>query len=420
MFCDGLLAIKGSYIGADRWEWTKAAITSRAGLGEALGEELTVEEKQQIENQERQRVAKEQYRATIRAELERSPVPARRKNRLGILLGAACLIGAAIGLLTWERKVAPPPAPQSPVKAPPREIAEKYSGAVVVLETYDDRGQRVARSSGFISSPAGEVVTNYDVIRGGVRMQVQLHDQSTHDVQYIAGFDIPNDIAVLQIEGADLPSVHLGNSSSVKIGDHVTALGASLDLDGTLMDGIISAVRETGSTHVFQTTAPVFRGASGGPIFDDYGSVVALVGSGGASAGSLNIAIPIDPVKELLRAARHITFAELLSATVVHQPILTSSLSVPPQVIYLPVDVPPQGGVLTGSFSVYGGLGNDLGVSVVSANGTIWNGGVIRGSGDLNIPLGAGRYSVVFNNKMAAYWIASKTVSGSIELSYYR
>ena len=193
-----------------------------------------------------------------------------------------------------------------------------------------------------------------------------------------------------------------------------------MGLDSTLTDGIISAVREAGSFRLFQTSAPISHGSSGGPLFDDYGDVVALAVSTVEAGENLNFAVPIDSAKALLKNERQMSFAELLSTTLVHQPILASSLSVPPQVIGLDLVVPQQGGRLSGSFSVSGGLGNDLGVSVVSSNSVIWNGGVVRGSGTLNIPLRAGPYKVVFNNKMGPFWVSPKTVSGSIELSYYR
>jgi S1-C subfamily serine protease len=225
----------------------------------------------------------------------------------------------------------PSSTPPAPVKVSPGEIAAKFSDAVVVLESYNDQGQKLAQGSGFIFSPDGKVFTNYHVIRGAARMQVRMHDQSTHDAEYVAGVDMQHDIAALQIEGNGLPSVHLGNSSTVKTGDHVTALGAPLGLESTLTDGIISAVREAGSFRVFQTSAPVSHGSSGGPLFDDYGDVVALAVSTVEAGENLNFAVPIDSAKALLKSEHQTTFAELLASTTVHQPILTSSLSVPPQ-----------------------------------------------------------------------------------------
>ena len=322
---------------------------------------------------------------------------------------------------TATRPPSAPPPPPAPLKLSPGEIAAKYSDAVVVLESYDDQGQKLAQGSGFVLSPDGKVFTNYHVIRGASRMLVRMHDQTTHDVEYIAGFDMAHDVAALKISGEGLPAVHLGNSRAVKTGDHVTFLGAPLGLESTLSDGIISAVREAGNFRLFQTSAPISHGSSGGPLFDDYGNVVGLAVATMETGENLNFAVPIDAAKALLIRERKMSFDEMLSQTAVRQPILTSSLSVPPQVMAFDILVPQQGGLLAGSLSIAGGLGNDLGVSLASANGSVvWNGGVIQRYGNLSIPLRGGRYKLVFNNKMGPFWVSSKTVSGTVELSYYR
>lgn len=82
--------------------------------------------------------------------------------------------------------------------------------------------------------------------------------------------------------------------------------------------------------------------------------------------------------------------------------------------------VPQQGGVLTGAFSIAGGFGNDLGVSLASVSGVaIWNGGVVQNRANLNVPLPGGRYKLILNNKVGALWVAPKTVSGTVVLNYY-
>jgi hypothetical protein len=307
------------------------------------------------------------------------------------------------------------------VKLSPADIASKYSDAVVVLENYNDQGQKSSQGSGFVFSSDGQVLTNYHVVRGASRMAARMHNQTIRDVEYVVGLDIDHDIAVLKIAGDGLPSVNLGNSSAVKAGDHVTVLGAPLGLESTLSDGIISAVRESGAFRLFQTSAPISHGSSGGPIFDDYGNVVGLAVAILEAGENLNFAVPIDSAKTLIASERQTSFAELLSMTTVRQPILTSSISIPPQVMTLDIPVPPQGGTLAGSFSIAGGLGNDLGISLASDNGTlVWNGGTIKNFGNLSIRLRGGRYRLVLNNKMGAFWVASKTISGTIELAYYR
>ena len=115
------------------------------------------------------------------------------------------------------------------------------------------------------------------------------------------------------------------------------------------------------------------------------------------------------------------SFAELLSETAVHQPVLASSVSLPSQVTAVPIVVPQQGGILAGSFSISGGMGNDLGMALAAENGAlVWNGGVVRNSGNLNLRLRGGHYKLVLNNKMGPFWVSPKTLSGTIELSFYR
>jgi S1-C subfamily serine protease len=368
--------------------------------------------------------------STVRTSKLRLPTP------LVMVLGGCLAIVAIVGVayMVNQGKTAfmgaAPPLPAGsktaikeppPVKLSPGEISAKYSDAVVVLENYNDQGQKASQGSGFVCSPDGTVLTNYHVIRGASRMTARMHDQSTHDVEYIAGFDIQHDVAALKIEGMELPAVRLGDSLAVKTGDHVVALGAPLGLESTLSDGIISAIREAGSFRLFQTSAPISHGSSGGPIFDDYGSVIALAVATIEIGENLNFAVPIDSAKAMLNRERQTSFAELLTTTTMHQSIISSSLSLPPQIVTINVAVPPQGGTLSGSLSISGGMGNDLGISVASNTGAlVWNGGVIQNNANLNLRLPGGRYTLVLNNHVGAFWVSTKTVSGSVDLTYYR
>jgi len=331
--------------------------------------------------------------------------------------GKASLIGHAATVPAASKPTPEPP----PVKLSPGDISTKYSDAVVVLENYNDQGQVASQGSGFICSPDGMVLTNYHVIRGASRMTARMHDQSIHEVEYVGGFDMQHDIAALKIDGASLPSVRVGTSYGVKTGDHVVVLGAPLGLESTLSDGIISAIREGGTFRIFQTSAPISHGSSGGPIFDDYGNVIALAVAKMEAGENLNFVIPIDSAKPLLTQSRQTGFPELLAMTTVHQAIITSTISVPPQVVQYNIVVPPQGGTLTGSLLISGGMGNDIGLAVASANGAVmWNGGVVQRNANLNLRLLGGRYTLVLNNHVGAFWVSPKTVSGTVELTYYR
>lgn len=143
---------------------------------------------------------------------------------------------------------------------------------------------------------------------------------------------------------------------------------------------------------------------------------MATIGTG----ENLNFAVPIDSAAGLLASTQHTSFADMRAATIVRQPILSSSISVPPQVMEFDLNA-PQGGVLSGDFSIAGGMGNDLGVSLISATGgLVWNGGIIQRAGNLNLQLQGGRYKLVFNNRMGPFWVSPKTLSGTLELCYYR
>ena len=370
---------------------------------------------------------------------KKAAVPTGPAMRVGLIVFASIAIVALTGMVyslnrgkagpsvvaamvapTASSKLAPIQEPL-PAKLSPGDIAAKYSVAVVVLENYNDQGQKASQGSGFICSPDGTVLTNYHVIRGASRMTARMHDQSVHDVEYVGGFDVEHDVAAVKIDGESLPSVHMGNSALIKTGDHVVALGAPLGLESTLSDGIISAVREAGASRIFQTSAPVSHGSSGGPIFDDYGSVIALAVATIEAGENLNFAIPINSAKTLLTRTRQTSFTDLQSMTTMRRPIITSSISVPPQVMAFNIAVPQQGAVLTGALSIAGGIGNDLGMSLVSDNGVvIWNGGIIKNNASLDFRLRGGRYKLVLNNKMGPFWMSPKTVSGTVELTYYR
>jgi S1-C subfamily serine protease len=397
---------------------------------------LTPEDQKRIEEEE-------QYRAQVRARYNSFVVPW-KPLALGLIIALLVVAAAVVtGNLAHrnssvaeshpepppvaqkanqaEGEALPKPSPVVPVKLTPGGISQKYANAVVLLENYNERGLKALQGSGFLTTAEGNLLTNYHVIRGASRMVARLHDGSTHEVELISGFDVEHDVAAVKIEGAGLPSVQLGSSVEVKTGDHVTALGAPLGLENTLSDGIISAVREFGSFRLLQTTTPISHGSSGGPLFDDFGNVIGLAVLKVDAGENLNFAVPIDQAKPLLTNDRHVSFPELLAQTAVTQPVLTSTV-IPAQAVPIDIQVPPQGGRLAGSFSIYGGLGNDLAISLVSTTTgqLVWNGGMARNYATLDIPLRGGRYRLWLNNHVGPFWVDAKTLAGSVELRYYR
>ncbi|RMR03353.1 Serine protease, MucD [Pseudomonas savastanoi pv. glycinea] len=162
--------------------------------------------------------------------------------------------------------------------------------------------QREAQSlgSGFIISADGYVLTNNHVIDGADEILVRLSDRSELKAKLV-GTDPRTDVAVLKIEGKDLPTVKLGNSEKLKVGEWVLAIGSPFGFDHSVTKGIVSAKGRSlpNDTYVpfIQTDVAINPGNSGGPLFNMEGEVVGInsqifTRSGGFMG--LSFAIPID------------------------------------------------------------------------------------------------------------------------------
>ena len=166
--------------------------------------------------------------------------------------------------------------------------------------------------SGFIIDAAGHIITNNHVVADAERLTVALQDGRSFEAM-IVGRDPRTDLAVIKIEGESLPTVALGTSEDLAIGQWVIAIGNALGLPGgpTVTVGVVSAVGRTArpdATFLFdliQTDAAINPGNSGGPLIDLDGRVVGIntltagrIGSG-LQAQGIGFAIAIDTAKPL-------------------------------------------------------------------------------------------------------------------------
>jgi serine protease Do len=171
--------------------------------------------------------------------------------------------------------------------------------------------------SGFIVSADGYIVTNNHLIQGvngtGTvdSITITLSDRREFPARVI-GRDSASDLALLKIEGSNLPFVNWGDSARARVGDWVVAIGNPYGLGGTVTAGIISALHRgvTGSgayDRYIQTDASINMGNSGGPMFDMAGNVIginsALISPTGASVG-IGLAIPAEAAKPVIDALR--------------------------------------------------------------------------------------------------------------------
>ncbi|MCU1459558.1 MAG: trypsin-like serine protease with C-terminal domain [Actinomycetia bacterium] len=183
--------------------------------------------------------------------------------------------------------------------------------------------QTGAAGTGFIISSDGYVVTNNHVIAdAGGRIEVTFDSGSSKSAK-VVGADSRNDIAVLKVDGVtDLPTVQLGNSSELTVGDDVIAIGNALALEGgpTVTRGIVSGLNRTIDTEAgtltdaVQTDASINHGNSGGPLVNSRGQVIGIVDAIADPSTNQNVdfAIAIDhakPVIETLKAGKKVQTA---------------------------------------------------------------------------------------------------------------
>lgn len=179
--------------------------------------------------------------------------------------------------------------------------------------------------SGFIISPDGYIVTNNHVISGAEgpngpavvsSIKVIMPDRTEYDAKLV-GRDVTSDLAVLKIEGKNLPFVKFGDSTKTRVGDWVVAIGNPFGLGGTVTAGIVSALhRVTGQGGAYdryiQTDASINQGNSGGPMFDINGNVIGIntmiFSPTGGNVG-IGFAIPAEqawPIVETLKGGAKI------------------------------------------------------------------------------------------------------------------
>jgi S1-C subfamily serine protease len=162
--------------------------------------------------------------------------------------------------------------------------------------------------TGFIISPEGEILTNNHVAGGGAQLTVTLSDKKVYKAK-VLGFDPRNDLALIKIDaGRKLPTIKLGDSEHLVVGQKVLAIGNPFQFEGTLTTGIVSSLDRTIETEerklegMIQTDAAINPGNSGGPLLDSHGNVIGINTAIYGAQGSIGIgfAMPIARAKAML------------------------------------------------------------------------------------------------------------------------
>ncbi len=176
--------------------------------------------------------------------------------------------------------------------------------------------RQVGTGTGFIVDPSGMIVTNNHVAGDNTATyKVHLNDGRSLPATFVAA-DALNDIAVLKVNAANLPTLPLGNSDAIEVGQTVVAIGNSLGrYQNTVTRGVISGTGRNvvagdnrgGSeelTNILQTDAAINPGNSGGPLINTKGEVVGMNTAVDLQGQSIGFAIPVNIIKQVITSVR--------------------------------------------------------------------------------------------------------------------
>ncbi len=210
--------------------------------------------------------------------------------------------------------------PNLPPDSPLWQFFQKFFGQQPPSGGNSPPGQEKILGSGFIISSDGYIVTNRHVVNGDSDIKVRLPDRREYTARVI-GTDKRTDLALIKINAKKLPTLTLGNSSKLKVGQWVLAIGNPFGFDYTATQGIVSALARNLPNESYvpfiQTDAAVNPGNSGGPLLDLNGQVIGVISQIYTNSGGfmgLSFAIPSNIVKNVvdqIKAHGHVTYGWL-------------------------------------------------------------------------------------------------------------
>ena len=186
------------------------------------------------------------------------------------------------------------------------DIVINQKKAVVTVYVNDKNGKQISTGSGFIIESNGIIATNYHVISKCIEnnntLLIKMENGAFFPLSEIINYNEENDVAILKVDGKELPKVTIAKDYKPKQGEDIVVIGSPLGLETTVSDGVISSVRGEGG--IIQITAPVSPGSSGSPVFNSKGDVIGVATFLIKGGQNLNFAIPVKNVANLLKGTR--------------------------------------------------------------------------------------------------------------------
>ena len=180
------------------------------------------------------------------------------------------------------------------------ELVRRIKPSAVAIETFDARGEKRSRGSGFFID-TDRVVTNRHVLEGAVRAEVHSSTGTRYPVKGVLAVDAEGDIAILLVEAPPNSVRPLPlDRTSPQEGESVVVIGNPFGLEGSVTNGIVSAVRDIPTFgRIIQITAPISPGSSGSPVVNMQGQVIGVATLQVTSGQSVNFAIPSERISQL-------------------------------------------------------------------------------------------------------------------------
>ncbi|WP_341281719.1 trypsin-like peptidase domain-containing protein [Paenibacillus sp. FSL H8-0537] len=201
---------------------------------------------------------------------------------------------------------APTPTPTDPAKTQDMTIEQigELSDRVVYIEVVDQNNKAIASGSGVIVGSKGEIITNYHVIEGAHKAVIYTSDEVKYESSTVLNADKDRDLALIKIDSSNLnlPTVTIGDSSKLKLGESVVAIGSPLGFTNSLTSGVVSTKNRTvdGQNYI-QISTPIDHGSSGGALFNLRGELVGITTALVESSAAINLAIPSTDVSTFLK-----------------------------------------------------------------------------------------------------------------------
>ena len=191
----------------------------------------------------------------------------------------------------------------------PREVFKRTSASVAVIKTFDAASRPTGFGSGFFVDDGFKVATNFHVIEGASKVEITFADGTTCVASDALSYSRAHDLAILPVSsrGEALPL----SAQKADVGERVFAIGNPMGLNRTLSEGLISGVRAVDGVTLYQMTAPISPGSSGGPVVNASGQVLGISTFTFRDSQNLNFAVPSTHIQELLFRPAKVSLAAI-------------------------------------------------------------------------------------------------------------